>query len=588
MITGNGYGSGSLYDGRLLYDGAPLYRATKFYSTGSDIPDGAAVYWDFKQIDTDEAQIEQVGGVNLLISSCDSNRNIIQSRDNSIITYTENEPAFNKGVGLRDEGEATTQIPTDMELWGTQFNLTPSYDSGSRINTITASGGTSQHYMAGNSAVTIGLKYVTTLEVYKGDHQFIQVTSSAGFEPVPYNIINFDLVNGVFDSLTIDPEALTMVDLGDRYKITIIDTAFSTNASARYLLAMVDSLAAGRIAPASINGAQIRVRYYNFVQASFASSPINAPTMPDTRAASNNQIPCILGAGSWRVGGVVAGEFNNVDFVNGYSRTQGRLLFFGNNGGAGGTFEGLLAAAMVGGRLHSNGSTLRIDSLATAVQLGVTLLNGDHADFEGLQPMVFELITSDYWTGDFAADTSVLDTLMDDAGYDVPSLGVAEQWPANGFSLESNLNWRGDDGVTADNRMLDATFDADNSVLLYLEGPSNPKRVKTLIEVGGVSFPLEVDLTSDIEFDDNVISRVSLATGNSMTFYAENVTKGESETAGPIAAAAITNWPATAQLCKTSALTNYINADTATTTINQLTEDAGDFDFGDFDENDFG
>jgi len=585
MITGNGYGSGPIYDGRLLYDGAPLYRATNFYSTGSEIPDGAIVYWDFTQTNLDEAQLEQVGRESLLIPSRASNANIIQSSNGSIVTYTENEPAFNKGVGLRDEGEATNLFPDSQDYtqasWAksaTRLEVVasaePSPFAGVDMQVMQTLAETGQNYV--RKSFTVSGDGINSVFVKRKNYRYVYI----GFLGMQ-NIFDFD--TGAF---TVNTENATATKVGDSWRISAT-TDFA--GLLRFATIGIPSSATTLnwdVAPDA--GLGVYIMQSDFVESKFISSPIVTNTMAATRAASNNQIPCLVENGVWSVGGVVLGDF---DVTAGWTmgvRDDGYAFNFTGDT-VNGTFYNLLAAGIISARLiGSGGRVIEVESLVNASQFLSTSHPYSAAEvmesFAYPNPFSIQFITSDYWIGvDFAADTAVLDTLMDDAGYDVPSLGVAEQWPLTDFIFEIDFIFRGSEAGSNARVFERANSGADRFLILMADD-----RARLLIAGTGVSASTDANVLFTPVIGTRYVIRVTVdSAGNNNTLEVVGV---GSDTDTSCTGSVSTTLPGTGVIAGSPYTALPINADTATITItiNQPTEGAGDFDFGDFDENDFG
>lgn len=529
-----------------------------YYLNGTTPPFGSLAFYDYAQENLSNAVKELVNKQLTLYTGRASNANIIQSSNGSVLTYAENEPAFDIGNSLVVEGEATTQQPTDITLWSDSGNIDVTYDSGSLVNTLVANAVVSNHRIFSNTAIVAGAAYTSSLLIKKGGYRYVQFTGSTGFAVA--DVINFDL-----QAMTVNVTGGTptgyIEDVGEYVRVVSTSFADSNQASGRVIFAYAEDLNSGRLPALDIDGETLEIKYYNFVQSAFTSSPINAPTMPATRAASNAQIATLREVGAWQAEGVVFGEFNNVDFVNGYSRTQGRALFFANNEGAVGTFDGLLAADMVGGEIRSNGSILRVDSLATAVQLGVTLVKGSHSDFEGLQPLVFDFIPSDYDTGDFAADTTTLETLLGDAGYvDIPA---AVQWPLTDFVFEIDFILRGFEAGTNARIFERANSGSDRFLLTMTDD-----RIRLLIAGTGVSLGTDATVlfTPAIGTRYSIRVTVDSANNNNTLEVAGVGTDTDTACTGVVS----TTLPLTANVAESPYATLPLNADVKAITLSPL------------------
>jgi len=531
---------------------------------GSPVPADALQFWAFDNSVTDRAIRERVLGQSLLISSRASNANIIQSRDNSIITYTENEPAFNKGVGLRDEGEATNELVNNVwegtsgtfgspDLW-LGFNLggTRVQQPSTLLSAATAIKftGLNGRPMIASPSLTLPVGTSTIscfVEETDGVLQAREIMSAAGAATFTfvYPVCEANPSGGALGVITTGRLIAQLVctvsgTVNCRYGI-----GTSGNKEGECVLSMPQRELGETVSSVSLTY-----------------------TMPATRAASNNQIPCLVENGVWSVGGVSLGNRTGAWGTNGV-KADGSEMSFGSVSGVGGTFEGLAASAMSGARLILGGSIIEITGAPDTNNVTVATISGDPQDFQYPAEFEIQFITSDYFTGvDFAADTAVLDTLLDNAGYDVPSLGVAEQWPLNDFVLTFDLGYLGEDGSFP--RVCETSLDASNGYFIRKDATS-AKRISFVNKVAGVNIAATVNMPSDIVAGDNIICELTKSSANGTNLNIINVTKGESQDDDQPAQTENVNYGATMQICNaTSTLTSPINADTATITLRPL------------------
>jgi len=213
---------------------------------------------------------------------------IFNNDSGNYVTVGEYETAYT-GSGELDEPSATTQIVTDMSAWDlTQSVIT--YDNVSKENTWTFIGGPVNHRAFYNSAITQGLDYTLSLEVKKGESQFLQITGSAGFDT--NIVVNYDLLSGIANDQVSGAtlKDFGLIDLGDYFRVYCTIEAFSTSSGGRLITCKCDSLTDSRL-PASSDSGAFTVKYPNFVQASYASSPIDAPLAPATRDSDKAAVP---------------------------------------------------------------------------------------------------------------------------------------------------------------------------------------------------------------------------------------------------------------------------------------------------------
>ena len=212
---------------------------------------------------------------------------IFNNDSGNLVTVGEYETAYT-GSGELDEPSATTQIVTDMSAWDDLFGSDVVYDDTTKQNVWTFTGPSPSRAFT-NSALTQGLDYTLSLDVKKGESQFLQITGSSGFDLF---VVNYDLLNGIYN-VQVNEATLKdsgLVDLGDYFRVYLTAESINSSPTGRLVLCKATSLTSERLPDSPIDG-QFTVKYPNFVQASYASSPIDAPLAPATRDSDKAAVP---------------------------------------------------------------------------------------------------------------------------------------------------------------------------------------------------------------------------------------------------------------------------------------------------------
>jgi hypothetical protein len=534
------------------------------YIYGPTPPFGSVVYYDFAQENLANAVKELVNKQSVLISARASNANIIQSRDGSVITYGENEPAFNIGTGLRVEGEATNLITYSEDF--TQWMLRGSAQVLSNTELAPDGTNTAALIRVSNQLVDdirLSLGVVFTPDATIKPSLWIKPVSTSGLITVLQQAGGaiYGKMDGDVSSL---PSGWARITDDSKYLNNTVPWVASTTGSGGLLISTGNS---GDTIDILVWGAQIE-------ESEFMSSYIKTTGMAATRAASNEQIPCLVEKGVWLDspsdnGGAnpcVLGNYNVGAYGGGVS--AGTMTFL-RDGGAetAGKYEGLLDSAFSGAVVTAidTGSKVK-GTFSNSNTFVFQLLKGSADDFKYPAKLRIDFTTSDYFTGDFPTDTTTVGNLRDAAGDDVPSLGVAEQWPANDFTLDIRFKYLGQRD-TSSPIIAESTVDSDNRFVIFKNDVAL-NRVQCLLRVGGVSVNATANLPSDIDIGDEVLTSITLS-GGSLTNQTENITKGESITANALTASAVP-WTNTLQLFTTPSLFAYINADVKTITLRPL------------------
>jgi hypothetical protein len=151
----------------------------------------------------------------------------------------------------------------------------------------------------------------------KGESQFLQIVGSSFNGAFEGWTVNFDLLSGQFniEDNRASFKNANIVDNGDYFNVSVTAEAFTTNVG-RFFIYKTNSLASTANEPSPDSGA-FTVRYPNFVQASYASSPIDAPLAATTRAQDVTGGPTsdAFVDGKVRLSNTVDGYFNYVKGV---------------------------------------------------------------------------------------------------------------------------------------------------------------------------------------------------------------------------------------------------------------------------------
>ena len=273
---------------------------------------------------------------------------IFNNDPGNLVTVGEYETAYT-GSGELDEPSATTQIVTDMSAWDDLTNSTVTYNDTTKENRWLFTGGDVSHRAFTNStAILSGEDYTLSLDVKKGESQFLQITGSSGFDGGI--VVNYDLVNGIANDQGTGPtlKDFGLFDLGDYFRVYFTAESIDSGLSRRLILSKANSLNTARLQPSSDSG-QFTVKYPNFVQASYASSPIDAPLAPATRDSDKAAVPT---SDVWVDDGCFSGTLTSGSFNNGVSRTSNSEFTIAFDGD--GKYAGKITAAVIGSVLLNN------------------------------------------------------------------------------------------------------------------------------------------------------------------------------------------------------------------------------------------
>ncbi len=449
----------------------PAYSGWVRIPGGVPVPLNALANYQYNQTNLVEAITELVNRQSVLLTVRASDVNVIQL-DGSIRTFGPGEAAFVIAVGVLIQGTATTQIVTNMSIWDSMVNVVNTYDSNTKISTMVFSAVVANHFTLANSSVTIGLPYVMSLRVKKGDYRYMQITGSVGFSSTA--VINFDLQDVLLNVVS-GAATATIEDQGEFVGITYTQDSNSTQASGRIIIGVAADLNSLRLPALDVDGEQFQIQYPNFVQSSFASSPIDAPTAPATRLADNSTISTLLELGllSDKDGNggvfVTTGDFTGGTWMNGVNTAASELTFF-QTSGIEGKYVGLVSALFIGAIFTaSNGATLEIVSTAGSGTLGYSVIKGTDAEIQAgfendgtsSNPFDIDFATSGYFTdqAQLAIDRAAAgDTLL-------ASLPAVEGWPVNNSKITFTFEYRGHAGSVG--RLLETGTAATQRVLLF-------------------------------------------------------------------------------------------------------------------------
>ena len=254
---------------------------------------------------------------------------IFSNDSGDYVTVGEYETAYTGSGELDEPRPATTQIVTDMSAWDDLVGSDVTYNDTTKENVWTFTGpGSSRAFT--NSALTQGLDYTLSLDVKKGESQFLQITGSSGFDIGI--VVNYDLLNGIAN---VQGTAGTLkdfglVDLGDYFRVYFTAEATNSPAVGRIILCKATSLTSERLPDSPIDG-QFTVKYPNLVQASYASSPIDAPLAPATRDSDKAAVPT---SDVWVDGGCFSSDRTTGNYVNGINRISGSAFNIHMNSGS--------------------------------------------------------------------------------------------------------------------------------------------------------------------------------------------------------------------------------------------------------------
>ncbi len=300
----------------------------------------------------------------LSIKNVDLTTGIQTIPSQTVATFPNHNVYGNSFAGDLVEPETTTQIPTDMSLWQDTTNSTVTYNDTTKESRWLFTGGFRSHRVFTSSSVTAGLDYTLSLFVKKGESQFLQITGSNGFNTTI--VVNYDLVNGIANDQVggVTLKDFGLMDLGDYFRVYLTLEATSTSAG-RFILSKSNSLTSPRLPPTADSGA-FTVKYPNFVQASYASSPIDAPLAATTRAQDVTSCPTSDAL---------------VDANHGLTESGGTISLAGTK------FDGLLDNKVVGACFFD----------ATTIKARVTAYNANTLTVDGsIDDAALTLHTSSY------------------------------------------------------------------------------------------------------------------------------------------------------------------------------------------------